>query len=141
MTKKKLFISVGAVLAVLVALRLVAAFIWPTINDVTTGVTQEYPDLKPQRFEQSAERVFAAALATAKDMGFEVTAQAPERGEIGAVATTPVFRFKDDVTIRVVREGNASVVTVRSHSRIGKGDLGANARRIRDFQAALVKRL
>src|SRR5215212_2367092 len=118
MTKKKVFIGLGVVVAVLVALRVVAAFIWPTINDVTTGVTQEYPDLKPQRFDQPAERVFAAALAAAKDMEFEVTGQAPERGEIAAVATTPVFRFKDDVTIRIVREGNGSVVNVRSHSRI-----------------------
>jgi uncharacterized protein (DUF1499 family) len=42
-----------------------------------------------------------------------------------------------------VRRSCADEVTVnvRSHSRIGKGDLGTNARRIRLFQAELAKRL
>ena len=63
-------------------------------------------------------------------MGLEWTSAA--KGEIRAVATTRVLRFKDDVSITV---GNDGTVNVRS--RIGKGDLGANARRIADFQARL----
>lgn len=57
------------------------------------------------------------------------------------MATTRVFRFKDDVIITIGREGEGVVVNVRSHSRIGKGDLGTNARRIRQFQAELAKRI
>ena len=113
--KKRIFLGVGAVVAVLIALRVVAALIWPTINDVKTGATLEYPELKTQRFALPQDRVYAAALAAARGMGWEVTAQSPEKGEILAVATTAVFRFKDD--------------------------LGANARPIRDFQAELGKRL
>ena len=120
---------------------MVAALIWPTINDVRTGATPEYPDLQTQRFAKPADQVFAAALATAREMALEITAQSPEKGEIQAVATTRVFRFKDDVTIAIGREGKVTTVNVRSHSRIGKGDLGANARRIRDFQARLAGRL
>ena len=131
----------GGVLAALIVLRLVAALIWPTINDVRTGATPEYPELQSQRFAQPAEVVFAAALASAREMGLEITAQSPEKGEIRAVATTAVFRFKDDVTIAVRREAGGAAVDVRSHSRIGKGDLGANARRIREFQARLAGRL
>jgi hypothetical protein len=124
-----------------VALRVATAFVWPTINDVRTGGTPEYPDLRPQRFDQPYERVFPAALATARDIGLEITAQSAEKGEIAAVATTQVFRFKDDVTIAIARQGSGTTVNMRSHSRIGKGDLGANARRIREFQAQLAKRL
>jgi uncharacterized protein (DUF1499 family) len=131
----------AVVLAVLIGLRIVAAFIWPTINDVTTGTTPEYPDLRPQRFQHPYERVFDATLATARDLGWEVTGDDRAQGEIRAVATTRVFRFKDDVTITVVRVGDGVTVGVRSHSRIGKGDLGANARRIRLFQAELAKRM
>ena len=116
----------------LIALRLVAAAIWPTINDVRTGATPEYPELQPQRFARPPDQVFAAALATAREMGLEVTAA--EKGEIQAIATTRILRFKDDVTITV---GSDSTVNMRSRSRIGKGDLGANARRIADFQARL----
>jgi uncharacterized protein (DUF1499 family) len=132
---------IGLVLAVLIAARLVAAFIWPTINDIKTGATLQYADLQPQRFTQSYDRVFDGALASAHALGWDVTANDRERGEILAVATTPIFRFKDDVTVTIAREGDAAVVNVRSHSRIGKGDLGANARRIRLFQADLVRRV
>ncbi len=70
-----------------------------------------------------------------------MTGENPEQGEIQAVATTRLCRFKDDVTVTVQPEGAGVVVNVRSHSRIGKGDLGANARRIRLFQAELAKRV
>jgi uncharacterized protein (DUF1499 family) len=52
-----------------------------------------------------------------------------------------MFRFKDDVTITLSREGDGALVNVRSHSRVGKGDLGTNARRIRRFQVELAKRM
>ena len=118
-----------------------AAVIWPTINDVKTGETPEYADLRPQQFKQPYERVFDAALTTAQALEWEVTARDRDQGEIRAVATTRVFRFKDDVTITIGREGESVAVNVRSHSRIGKGDLGTNARRIRQFQAELARRV
>ena len=59
----------------------------------------------------------------------------------GATATTPWFGFKDDVVVRVERAGTGSRVDVRSKSRVGRSDLGVNARRIRDFLAALAARL
>jgi uncharacterized protein (DUF1499 family) len=122
-------------------LRVTAAFIWPTLNDVRTGATPEYPELQPQRFAQPFDQVFAAAAATAREMELEITAQSLEKGELQAIATTRIMRFKDDVTISLARDGQAVTVNMRSKSRIGKGDLGANARRIRDFQARLAEKL
>src|ERR1051326_5491877 len=141
MSAKKIVRGCVRLLATLISLRVVAALLWPTINDVKTGETPEYADLQPQQFTQPYERVFDAALATAQALTWEVTAQDRDQGEIRAVATTRVFRFKDDVTITIRREGKGVVVNVRSHSRIGKGDLGANARRIRHFQTELAKRI
>ncbi len=115
--------------------------IWPMINDVRTGQTKEYPDVQPQRFAQSRENVFAAALAVAQSFNWEIRLNAPEEGLIEAVDTTPLMKFKDDVTITVGTEGASSVVNLRSKSRVGKGDLGANAKRIRKFQTELAKRL
>lgn len=129
-------------LALLVAgLGWLSTLVWPVINDVKTGGTPEYPDLHPQRFHQPFDRVFDAALAAARSLGWEVTAVDRERGEIRAVAVTPVLRFRDDVTVSLAREGDGVVVNVRSRSRVGKGDFGANARRIRRFQEALASRL
>jgi len=138
---KRILQGIGLLLAVLISARLVAAFVWPTINDVKTGETPRYADLQPQRFNQSYEHVFAVALTTAKALGWEVTAQDLAQGELHAVATTPVFHFKDDVTITIRREGEGVLVNVRSRSRVGKGDLGTNARRIRRFQAELSKQM
>jgi uncharacterized protein (DUF1499 family) len=133
--------GIGYVLVFVIVARIAAAFVWPTINDVTTGETPEYADLQPQRIDAPPARVFDAALASAQALGWDVAATDRDAGRIEAVATTRVFRFKDDVTITVAPEGSGSVVNIRSHSRVGKGDLGTNARRIRRFQADLGRRV
>src|SRR5262245_36941497 len=46
--------------------------IWPSINDVKTGATPEYPDVQPQRFNKPLDKVFEAALASAQAMGWEI---------------------------------------------------------------------
>ena len=55
------------------------------------------------------------------------------------VATTRLMHFKDDVAVEVRPEGTGSSVHMRSKSRVGKGDLGANAKRIRMFLSELSK--
>jgi uncharacterized protein (DUF1499 family) len=115
--------------------------IWPRINDVKTGATPEYPDIQPQRFNQPFDKVFEASTNAAQAMGWEIRETDRGQGIIEAIATTPVLKFKDDVTVTVTREGDSTIVNVRSKSRVGKGDLGVNARRIRAFQADLAKRL
>ena len=61
----------------------------------------------------------------------------PENGTIEAVATTFIFGFQDDLVIRITPTGSGSRVDMRSKSRDGKSDLGANAARIRTFQSQL----
>jgi uncharacterized protein (DUF1499 family) len=140
---KKIARRGGIVLAVLISVRIAAGCLVPSlnINDVTTGVTAEYPDLQPQTFRQSYEQVFDAATAVGRELGWEVTQEDRATGILQAVATTRLWHFKDDVTVTVTGTGEGTRVSIRSHSRIGKSDLGANARRIRLFQAALAKRL
>lgn len=147
MKLKKTLQWIAIVIVALVALRFGTAAIWPIINDVKTGATPEYPDLQAQHFKTDPNKVFDAALAVARATGWEVvTANAvppatSKTREIRAVATTRLWRFKDDITISIDPEGEGSIVNVHSQSRIGKGDFGANARRIRQFQADLAARL
>ncbi len=126
---------------VLASIPFLLGLLWPRINDVSTGATPEYPDIQPQSFAQPIEKVFEAALESSKAMGWDVLTADPASGTIEAVATTRLFRFKDDVTVTVTRENDRTVVNIRSRSRVGKSDLGENARRIRAFQAELSKRL
>jgi uncharacterized protein (DUF1499 family) len=92
-----------------------------------------YPDIQPARLAVPPAQAFERALAAARDMGWEIAAAEQAEGRIEATATTFWFRFKDDVVIRIAAEGEASKLDIRSMSRIGRSDLGANARRIRAF--------
>lgn len=63
-------------------------------------------------------------------------------GVIRAEARTPVFRFVDDVEIRIGLDADAQTrVDLTSASRVGRWDLGTNARRIRGFLRGLDRRL
>jgi hypothetical protein len=96
-----------------------------------------YPDIQPLLLNEPPSAVFPWALAAAKDMGWTIVAAAPAEGRIEATATTLIFRFKDDIVVRIREDKGGSRVDVRSKSRLGKGDLGANAKRIRAYLARL----
>jgi len=102
---------------------------------------QAYPDLKTLEIEAQPGKVYEAALETARDMGWEIAASHPEQGLIEATATTRVMNFKDDIAIRVAEAGEGAAVDVRSVSRVGISDMGANANRIRTFLHALKVKL
>jgi uncharacterized protein (DUF1499 family) len=141
MKANKIFAGIIVGLVLLASSPFILGLIWPRINDVRTGETPQYPDIQPQRFKQPGGPVFAAALAVAQASGWEIRLTDVAQGVIEATATTRLLKFKDDVTITVTQANGATVVNLRSKSRIGKGDLGTNARRIRAFQAELAKRL
>ena len=139
---KKMMLTLGILFALLVGGVLISGLMWPRINDVKTGDTPEYPELQPQRLSVATVRAFDASLATARDLGWEIIHESREAGEIEAVDTTKIMRFKDDITITIKPgTGESCSVYVHSRSRVGKGDLGANARRILLFQSELAKRL
>lgn len=95
-------------------------------------------DLHPARLSAPPADAFPRVLEVATAMpSWTVIASDPSSGTIEAVVTTTVFGFQDDVAIRVRPADGGSVVDVRSKSRDGKGDLGVNANRIRDFVARL----
>lgn len=92
-----------------------------------------YPDLVGIRAEGGTEENFAKAVAVALALGWDVVNEDADRGLIEATDATFWFGFRDDLAIRVRREGNESVVDLRSASRVGLHDLGTNAERVRSF--------
>ena len=96
---------------------------------------EAFPDIQPISSDLSAQAAFERSLALVEDSGWELVAENSDTGIIEAVATTSFFGFKDDVVIRVRSNGSGSIVDIRSHSRIGRGDQGKNAKRIRGFIA------
>lgn len=104
------------------------------LAELTIGA---YPNLTTRMFSDPPDAVFERALAAAQGLGWELVAQAPAEGRIEATDTTFWYRFKDDVVIRIQPAANGTTVDARSVSRVGRGDAGTNARRLRAFFDAL----
>ncbi len=115
----------------------------PTYGGAEVAKEQQegYPNIKPLHFAAPPAAVFAAALATVKDFGWEVVASVPAAGRIEATDTTFWYHFKDDVVIRIAADGGDTRVDMRSESRVGRSDFGVNARRVTRYLAALERRM
>lgn len=98
-----------------------------------------YPDLGPLTLQEPPAQVFPRALAAAHEMGWQVVASEPGEGRIEASATTFWFGFVDDVVVRITPSGSGSRIDVRSVSRVGRSDVGANAKRISTYLARLAQ--
>jgi len=104
------------------------------IKPDSLGAQREaYPQLQTLRSERSATNAYRHALAVAEQLGWEITWQDPEAWQFEAVDTTAIMGFKDDVAVRIRSSANGSVLDLRSVSRVGVSDLGANAKRIGAF--------
>ncbi len=98
---------------------------------------QAYPELMPLELPMAPEPAFARALAAVEALELTLVDSDPATGRIEARDTTRIFRFVDDVVIRVRPSAEGSRIDLRSRSRMGQGDLGANAARIRALLAEL----
>ena len=141
--KKSLYIAVGALAGLLVVAMIASAMIWPVIDAVETGVTAQYPEIQPRYYSTAPERIFEEARESVEALpNWELVVVDRRQERIEAERTAGVVRIVSDVSIRVepVTEF-VSQVHVRSASRVGKGDLGQNARNIEEFFAELDGRL
>jgi uncharacterized protein (DUF1499 family) len=105
--------------------------------DVAAKQQKAFPDIVPLALPLPPGRAFDRALAAARQMGWDLVASDPAGGRIEAIDTTFWFGFKDDVVIRVTAQPGGSRVDVRSLSRVGAGDIGRNAARIRAYLVAM----
>jgi uncharacterized protein (DUF1499 family) len=98
---------------------------------------EAYPDIVPFVTKASKDQVFQAAESALKDMRVEIVDTNAAEGRLEAVDTTLLFGFKDDMVVRIQQAGENTRVDVRSKSRVGRSDLGKNAKRIRTFMTKL----
>ena len=95
-----------------------------------------YPNIKTIVTSTSMQASFEKSLTIAKKLGWEIVNQDPLNGIIEATQTTTLWQFKDDIVIRLRADPqtpNTVNIDLRSVSRIGRSDLGANAKRIQRF--------
>jgi uncharacterized protein (DUF1499 family) len=96
-----------------------------------------YPDLAPIRVAQPPAATLERVAALVGEYGWELTGRDDAGGRLEARDTSRIFRFVDDIVVRVRPQDGGSIVDVRSKSRVGRGDMGANAARIRRLRDAL----
>ncbi len=92
-----------------------------------------YPEVKTLRLNLPAAAAFDKALDTGRRRGWMIVDANKNEGRIEACDKTFWFGFLDDIVIRIAQDGPGSVVDVRSVSRVGKSDIGTNAKRIFSF--------
>lgn len=98
---------------------------------------QAYPEVTPLDLPVPADEAFERAHELVKARGWDILAADENERRIEAVATSRLYGFKDEVAVRVTETEAGSVIDMRSRSRIGQIDRGANARRIGAFLSDL----
>jgi len=109
--------------------------------EVAEQQRQAYPDIITLIIPSEKDKIFAVAEAALRAMKLKVVDVNAAEGRIEATHTSMLYGFTDDVVVRIVADGAGSRVDVRSKSRVGRSDLGQNAKRIRVFLRELQAKL
>jgi uncharacterized protein (DUF1499 family) len=104
---------------------------YPTLN--AEPQLAAYPDVRPLELPLSVDDAFETVLALVEARGWEVLSADPAEGQLEAIARSHLFGFEDEVAIRVTETELGTRLDMRSRSRLGQIDRGANARRIEAF--------
>lgn len=102
---------------------------------------EAYPDIAAIPTGLGQARAFDIALALAREQGWILGRVDAASGVIEATAESFWYGFVDDIAVRVRADGSGARIDMRSVSRVGMSDLGANAARMRPFLAELQRRL
>lgn len=101
--------------------------------EIAAQQKEGYPNLGPLLLPVPPDQAFERVLAAARSMGWQIVDANREEGRIEGTDTTFWFGFKDDIVIRIAPVAQGSRIDVRSVSRVGRSDVGTNARRIENF--------
>ncbi|MFT4746124.1 MAG: hypothetical protein ACI8XG_000193, partial [Congregibacter sp.] len=83
-------------------------------EEIASQQREAYPELQTQKYSQTTEQVFDAALAAVKHMGLDVVTADKTLGLIEAYDTTTWFGFVDDVVIRIQSAEQTTMLDARS---------------------------
>ena len=122
--------------------------VFPTGVDAATRALQRqaYPQLQPILLDMEVDEAWAIVLKAVAARGWRIADQSlpggrVRIGHIDAVDKTMVLGFSDDIAIRLRPLAGQTRIDLRSASRVGRHDFGANARRVAAFAAELQSQL
>lgn len=100
---------------------------------------QAFPDLIPRKVNRSLDETAEIVRVILAEMDMDMLDETltDEGWRLEAAHKSKWFGFIDDFVVRLTPEGSMTIVDVRSKSRVGGSDLGANAKRVRAFYEKL----
>lgn len=107
-----------------------------TTNVAETQPDHRFPELRSPVIRADLDTARTALQAAVSGLGWDEVRET-EDGELHAVVVSKLFRFRDDVRVRLEAGEGGTWLHARSASRVGKGDLAANNRHIQDLIAAV----
>lgn len=109
-------------------------------NDVRTSADSVFPELLPRRYALDTNELKKVIAESVASLEWKIEEPFQQTNKLHAVVMTRLLSFKDDIYITIEQEkAGTQLVNVRSVSRVGKGDLGANTRHVIDFYTELDK--
>ncbi|MEL7547166.1 MAG: DUF1499 domain-containing protein [Pseudomonadota bacterium] len=109
------------------------------------GADPIYPRLDPLYFAAPPAEIAEAAETVMKRRGWTIVTEAEEieQGvfQVEATETSTWFGFEDDVAIRVQDSNGGAKLDIRSTSRVGLSDIGANSKRVSALLVEMQDRL
>lgn len=105
-----------------------------TRNVAETRDGHPFPELRTRSFPVNADTLYQRVERAVSSLGWKQLASDSSRRFIRVEVRTPLLGFVDDLEARV--EGtdvSVSRLHLRSASRVGRGDLGANLRHLLDL--------
>ena len=115
----------------------------PRTPEAATLQKTAYPEVQPILVDLEPAQAYRLALRVVGDLGWRVVDANPPNlrvdgdAQVEAISRSLLFGFADDIAIRIHPLVNQTRIDIRSVSRVGQHDFGANARHIDRFIAAV----
>ncbi len=120
---------------------------WPRLNAyLTTNLAEtrrdhEFAELELRSYTIAPTQLFAKVEQAVNSLGWQISDRDLEQYSLQVIIETQLMRFRDDMEIRIVPGERGSELHIRSQSRVGRGDLGANTRHILELYALLARQV
>ncbi len=115
----------------------------PSSEETRAAQKAAYPDIAPIMVEMDSTGAYQLALSVVRDLGWRVVDTAPPNlggdgvAVIEATDRSLFFGLVADIAIRIRPGATQTIIDIRSVTRMGRHDFGANAKRVREFAAAV----
>ena len=112
-----------------------------TANSAETRRNSPYPELELRRYRMPPQALYERVKFAVELLGWTLADTDPREHRLRAVAESRLFRFKDDIDIRLTPTAAGTELHVRARSRVGRADLGTNTRHVMNLHATLARQL